>query len=114
MLSTLLQVNQWRKNRLSAHRIRLFDHTIRLACAEGFAAYDFMRTRAGSGVHEHKRRWGGAGTPINYYFRGYGKGAAPVLDPEQARFALPRLLLRIAPAALLKAVGPSLRRQAGK
>lgn len=95
-------------------KIRLFDHTIRLACAEGLRTYDFMRTRAGSGVHEHKLKWGGAAVPIKYYSRVYRKGASTALDPEQARFALPRLILRLAPAALLKAVGPSLRRHTGK
>ncbi|MDD2805026.1 MAG: GNAT family N-acetyltransferase [Elusimicrobiales bacterium] len=95
-------------------KIRLFDETIRLACREGLRAYDFMRTRAGSGVHEHKKKWGGSELPIKYYYRVYKKGKELRLDPEQARFALPRLLLRRAPLALLKAVGPLLRRHAGK
>ncbi|OGR79104.1 MAG: hypothetical protein A2X32_11325 [Elusimicrobia bacterium GWC2_64_44] len=95
-------------------KIRLFDETIRLACGEGLRAYDFMRTRAGSGVHEHKKKWGGAELPIKYFYRVYKKGKSLRLDPEQARFALPRLLLRRAPLALLKAVGPVIRRHAGK
>lgn len=95
-------------------KVRLFDETIRLARAEGLRAYDFMRTRAGSGVHEHKKKWGGAGIPVKYYFRACGKGAPAGLDPEEGRFALPRLLLRHAPLALLKAIGPLVRRQAAK
>lgn len=95
-------------------KIKLFDETIRLACREGLRAYDFMRTRAGSGVHEHKKKWGGAELPIKYWFRVYKKGAAAGLDPEQARFALPRLLLRRSPLSLLRAFGPLIRRHAGK
>jgi len=95
-------------------KIRLFDETIRLACGEGLRAYDFMRTRPGSGVYDHKKKWGGAELPIKYYYRVYKKGRNLRLDPEQARFTLPRLLLRRAPLALLKAVGPLLRRHAGK
>ena len=95
-------------------KIKLFDETIRLACREGLRRYDFMRTRPGSGVHEHKKKWGGKELPVRYYFRVYKKGAEPGLDPEQARFSLPRLLLKFAPLALLKAAGPLLRRHAGK
>lgn len=95
-------------------KVRLFDETIRRACAEGLRRYDFMRTRAGSGVHGHKKKWGGAESPISYFFRIYKAGADPGLDPEQARFALPRLLLRRSPLPLLKAFGPAIRRHAGK
>jgi len=95
-------------------KIRLFDATIRLACAEGLRAYDFMRTRPGSGVHEHKKKWSGREFPIDYYFRAYGKTAAAGLDPEESRFALPRLLLKNAPLPLLGALGPVIRRHAGK
>lgn len=95
-------------------KIRLFDETIRLACREGLARYDFMRTRPGSGVYEHKKKWGGKELPVNYYFRTYKEGVSAGLDPEQGRFALPRLLLKFAPLALLKAAGPLLRRHAGK
>lgn len=95
-------------------KIRLFDETIRLACAEGLRAYDFMRTRPSGGVYEHKKKWGGKEVPVNYFFRTYRAGASLRLDPEESRFALPRLLLRRAPLRLLGAVGPALRRHAGK
>jgi len=95
-------------------KIRLFDETIRLACRAGLRRYDFMRTRPGSGVYGHKMKWGGTEIPINYYFRVYRGTKKPELDPEQKRFALGRLLLRHAPAALLRRLGPALRRHAGK
>lgn len=95
-------------------KVRLFDETIRRAGAEGLRRYDFMRTRAGSGVHDHKRKWGGDESPIKYFFRIYREGRDPGLDPEQARFALPRLLLRRSPLPLLRAFGPAIRRHAGK
>lgn len=95
-------------------KIRLFDATLRLACAEGLRAYDFMRTRRGSGVYEHKKKWGGGEEPINYYFRVYSPTARPGLDPEEARFSLPRAILQRAPLRLLAAAGPLIRRHAGK
>jgi hypothetical protein len=95
-------------------KIKLFDATIRRACAGGLEAYDFMRTRAGSGVYEHKKKWGGREIPINYYFSLYTPAARPALDPEEARFRLPRAMLKLAPLRLLAAAGPLLRRHAGK
>lgn len=95
-------------------KIRLFDATIRLACAEGLRAYDFMRTRPGSGVYEHKKKWGGRELPIDYFFRTYDKASRPGLDPGEGRFALPRLILKNAPLPLLGALGPVIRRHAGK
>lgn len=95
-------------------KIRLFDETIRSASAGKFGAYDLMRTRPGSGVHEHKQKWGGKEVPIKYYFRKYRAGAGLELDPEEARFALPRLILRRSPLRLLKIIGPVIRRHAGK
>ncbi|OGR73551.1 MAG: hypothetical protein A2089_13550 [Elusimicrobia bacterium GWD2_63_28] len=95
-------------------KVKLFDETIKPACAGGLRRYDFMRTRAGSGVYEHKKKWGGREIPIKYFYRPYKPGLRLELDPEQARFALPKLLLRHAPIALLKAIGPAIRRHAGK
>jgi CelD/BcsL family acetyltransferase involved in cellulose biosynthesis len=95
-------------------KVKLFDETIRLACAEGFRAYDFMRTRAGSGVCAHKAKWGGREEKINYFYRDRLNLAHDGPDPEQARYALPRLLLRLAPLRLLAAFGPAIRAQAGK
>ena len=95
-------------------KIRLFDETIRRACGEGLRAYDFMRTRPGGGVYGHKKKWGGAELPIKYFFRSYKRGVKPGLDPEEGRFALPRLLLRHAPLWLLRSVGPAVRRHAAK
>lgn len=73
-----------------------------------------MRTRAGTGVHEHKKKWGGTELPVKYSFKTYGKNVKAGLDPEEGRFALPRLLLRLSPLSLLGAVGPVIRRHAGK
>lgn len=73
-----------------------------------------MRTRAGTGVHEHRKKWGGTELPVKYFFRTYRKNSKLELDPQDARFALPRLLLRHAPLPLLRAFGPAIRRQAGK
>lgn len=95
-------------------KIKLFDETIRLACGEGLARYDFMRTRRGSGVHAHKGKWGGREIPIRYVMRPHGKSAAASPDPDDARFAAPRAMLRLAPLPLLRALGPALRRHAGK
>ncbi len=95
-------------------KIRLFDETIRSACGANLRAYDLMRTRPGSGVHEHKQKWGGKEFPIKYYFRQYRAGVNLEMDPEQKRFAPARLLLKHLPLSLLVKIGPLIRRHAGK
>ena len=95
-------------------KIKLFDETIRSACSAGLRAYDFMRTRPGSGVYEHKKKWDGKEFPIRYYFIRYKPGANLSMDPEQKRFAPARFMLAHMPLPLLKKLGPLIRRHAGK
>jgi len=63
-------------------KVRLFDESIRWAAENGFAVYDLMRTRRGTGVHGHKARWGGSERDIRYYYKAYKAGARP--EPDAA------------------------------
>lgn len=95
-------------------KVRLFDESIRWAAASGFATYDFMRTRRGSGVHAHKLKWGGTEREIRYYYRVYRSGADLNPDPDRPLYRLAAMGLRFAPLALLERIGPLIRAAAGK
>lgn len=95
-------------------KIRLFDESIRFAATSGFATYDFMRTRRGSGVHAHKLKWGGTGRDIIYYHKVYRRGAHLNPDPAGPFYRLASLGLRLLPAGMLERIGPGIRAAAGK
>lgn len=95
-------------------KVRLFDESIRWACAEGFRTYDLMRTRRGTGVYGHKAKWGGAEAGIKYYYKAYSSGAKPEPDPEGAIYRLASSGLRLLPLTLLEKLGPVIRAGAGK
>ncbi len=95
-------------------KVRLFDESVRWACAEGFKTYDLMRTRRGTGVYDHKAKWGGAERPVVYYRRAYSAAARTEPDPQGAVYRLGALGLRLLPLALLERLGPVIRAGAGK
>lgn len=95
-------------------KIRLFDHTLRLACACGVKKYDFMRTRPGGGVFLHKQKWGGAAEPIIYRHKSFIDKPNLRMDPEQKRYLLPQFAFRHMPLCLSKAAGPLVRKGLGK
>lgn len=95
-------------------KIKLFDHTIRLACAGCAARYDFMRTRPGGGVFLHKQKWGGTAEPIIYRQKSFVKNPNLRMDPDQKRYRLPQFAFRHMPLFLSKAAGPLVRKGLGK
>ena len=95
-------------------KIKLFDHTLRLACESGINKYDFMRTRPGGGVFLHKQKWGGAAEPIVYRHKSFVKNPNLRMDPEQKRYLLPQFAFRHMPLFLSKAAGPLVRKGLGK
>ncbi|MCD4779800.1 MAG: GNAT family N-acetyltransferase [Candidatus Omnitrophica bacterium] len=95
-------------------KVFLFDESIKWACMNGIRTYDFMRTRTGSGVYEHKKKWGGTEKPIYYYYLTTKQQRELLLDPEQSRFVLPKRILQHMPLGGLKRIGPWIRREAGK
>lgn len=95
-------------------KVRLFDHTIRLACAGSAGKYDFMRTRPGGGVFLHKQKWGGIAEPIIYRHKSFVKNPNLRMDPEQKRYLLPQFAFRHMPLFLSRAAGPLVRKGLGK
>lgn len=95
-------------------KMRLYDAAIRWGCDNGFLFFDFMRTRSNSGLYWHKKKWGGQETPIFYYTRLYDKRVNYILDADQKRFHLARLLIRQMPLCLFKNIGIPVRLGLGK
>ncbi|MDD5209732.1 MAG: GNAT family N-acetyltransferase [Elusimicrobiales bacterium] len=95
-------------------KIRLFDHTLRLACGAGVKKYDFMRTRPGGGVFLHKQKWGGIAGPIIYRHKSFIGKPNLRMDPDQKRYRLPQFAFRHMPLCLSKAAGPLVRKGLGK
>lgn len=95
-------------------KIRLFDHTLRLACESGAKKYDLMRTRPGGGVFLHKQKWGGTAEPIFYRHKSFIDKPNLRMDPEQKRYLLPQFAFRHMPLCLSKAAGPLVRKGLGK
>ena len=95
-------------------KVKLYDESIQHACNTGIQTYDFMRTRPNSGVYSHKNKWGGKEIPIYYYYRTYKNKKFPLLDSNQKRFILPKLIFKRLPLEILKIIGPGIRKYAGK
>ena len=95
-------------------KVKLFDESIKLACNSGIKLYDFMRTRYNSGVYWHKKKWGGFQEPIYYYYRIYKDRVNLVMDPEQKRYFLAKIIFKCMPLFLLRRVGVFVRVEAGK
>jgi len=95
-------------------KVRLFDHAIRAACQEGLAEFDFMRTRKNSGVYRHKKNWGGTEKPIAYHFRARDGRMPGIIDPDQGRYFLPRLVFKALPLRVSAYFGPGIRARIGK
>jgi FemAB-related protein (PEP-CTERM system-associated) len=83
---------------------------MRAASAEGFARFDFGRSRVGTGPYDFKRNMGFEPTPLPYrYVVGEG-GAIPQVHPGNARYSLPQRVIRALPLPLAAALGPRLLR----
>lgn len=92
----------------------LFYETMRWAKENGALVYRLGRTRPGSGVYEHKRRWGGQDVPIDYCCIVFDDRSNVEMDLEQKCFDWPIALMKTLPLPVLKVIGPYLRGQMGK
>jgi hypothetical protein len=96
-------------------KVRLYMESIRYAWeSKRYDYYDFNRTRFNSGVFEHKRKWGGEIRNVHYLYSNDSGQESIFLDPLQKRFDLMSAVFKHMPDVVLKALGKSIRRQAGK
>ena len=95
-------------------KIILLYETIKWAQHNGFYSYDFGRTRRDTGVYEHKKRWGGEESNINYSFIVYNQKCDTRLDFAQSKFSMSRKLIKNLPLCFLETIGPIIRKNIGK
>jgi hypothetical protein len=96
------------KNSLNSTSLLLW-HAIETLHDEGCDAIDLGRTRAESGVYDFKKRFGGAESPIHYYYRLGHNGRTPQLDPTAGKYRLLTRMWKIAPKFLTDRVSKMLR-----
>lgn len=81
--------------------------------ATGASAYDFGRSRIGSGSHAYKRSWGFKPEPMAYRLRHLDGREPPRLDPGAPGFAPLVAAWRRLPLPVARRVGPWIARQIG-
>jgi FemAB-related protein (PEP-CTERM system-associated) len=82
------------------------------AAENGYAVYEFGRTREGSGVYMFKKSFGGSKTWYDdlHYFPG---GEETLPDPEDKKFETARQVWRKLPLSVTRVVGPKIRKRIG-
>jgi serine/alanine adding enzyme len=79
---------------------------IRSASENGFAFFDFGRSRWESGTFHFKRKWGAQPMKLFYEYHLLANGALPDLDPTNNSYRLAIALWKRLPVFVTKALGP--------
>jgi serine/alanine adding enzyme len=87
----------------------LYWETIRTACADGFARFDFGRSTRQSGTYHFKRQWGAQEEPLFWYRIPIGPHQSPAHSDRGADALLARMWQRL-PLPVTRYVGPQIRR----
>lgn len=106
-VTNLWVVSDKRYRRLRTNNF-LFWEVLQQAIEGGFSAFDFGRSRRGSGVEHFKKRWGTVGIPLSYQYLGARRGGVPGVDAARNRFRLPMAVWRRLPIGLTRILGPPL------
>jgi FemAB-related protein (PEP-CTERM system-associated) len=87
----------------------LYWETIRTACADGFARFDFGRSTRQSGTYRFKRQWGAQEEPLFWYRIPIASAVAPVTAEGGSGAFITRAWRRL-PVTVTRRVGPRIRR----
>ena len=87
----------------------LYWETIRAACLEGFARFDFGRSTRGSSTYRFKRQWGAQEEPLFWYTITSGGRRRPSRPGTGRGAALLAGCWRRLPFALTRSLGPHIR-----
>ena len=79
----------------------------------GIKAFDFGRSKVGTGPYSFKKNWGFEPTPLEYEFRLAEGAALPDLSPQNAKFALMVQVWKKLPLGVANLIGPMLARHLG-
>ncbi|MFO1056655.1 MAG: FemAB family XrtA/PEP-CTERM system-associated protein [Dongiaceae bacterium] len=86
---------------------------MRRAGEAGCRAFDFGRSKRGTGAFDFKRNWGFEPTPLHYEYHLRRGGGLPNLSPLNPKYRLMVALWRRLPLAVASAAGPWLARSLG-
>lgn len=91
-------------NRLSANML-LYWESIKFACINGHAQFDFGRSSPDSGTYRFKKQWGSEVMPLNwtYYIR---NGSLPDINPKSSKFSTLVACWQKMPLPLANTLGP--------
>jgi len=87
----------------------LYWETIRSACSEGYARFDFGRSTRGSGTYRFKRQWGAVESPLYWYSIPIGAGKGHATGDGATAARLVGLWKRL-PLSVTRRLGPHVRR----
>ena len=90
--------------------VLLYWETLRAACRDGFARFDFGRSSRDSGTYRFKRQWGAQEVPLYYYQVPTRPGGGRSLSATDSRGALLVALWRRLPVGVTRWAGPPLRK----
>jgi serine/alanine adding enzyme len=88
----------------------LYWETIRTACVEGFARFEFGRSTRQSGTYQFKRQWGAQEEPLLWYRIPIApRRSSPDFDRSASRDLLARMWQRL-PLGVTRQLGPHIRK----
>jgi FemAB-related protein (PEP-CTERM system-associated) len=91
----------------------MYWEVMRRACERGFRAFDFGRSKVGTGAYAFKCHWGFEPTPLVYQFRLAAGRRIPDLNPLNPKLRLLVAAWKKLPLAVATRLGPSIVRGIG-
>ena len=91
----------------------MYWEVMRRACETGRKAFDFGRSKIGTGAYDFKRNWGFSPTPLTYSYCRLGAREMGALNPLNPKFSLAIKVWQRLPLPLTKVIGPAIVRSLG-
>jgi CelD/BcsL family acetyltransferase involved in cellulose biosynthesis len=88
----------------------LYWETIRTACVDGFARFEFGRSTRGSGTYHFKRQWGAQEEPLFWYRIPIAGSRTRAGSPHDAGSDLLTRMWQHLPLSVTRQVGPPIRK----
>ncbi len=97
---------------LAANDFKYWD-LMRRACERGVKAFDFGRSKRGTGPYDFKKNWGFEPAPLAYEYCLYRRASIPQNNPLNPRYRALIALWRRLPLRVANALGPHLVKSLG-
>ena len=86
---------------------------MRRACERGLKAFDYGRSKRGTGSFDFKKNWGFEPTPLAYEYRLFTRDTVPANNPLNPKYRMLIGVWRTLPRPLVNAIGPLIVRNLG-